>query len=1666
MDSIAAEPISDQARLEDVRRLYDDGLFLQAWQAGRDWGPLGEWPGLEARILGSRLGYHLGAARLSDWLCRCAYRDHPDNADAMYFFAYVKLRRRGPYEAWRWWKQNPELPGNASDEIRASWQGLWAEVAGTFRDYDTADRLIREATRIDANSPWVMVCQSAVLQMQDRYDESLAKAREAMEVRPWYRPAVQQIGHLLTLRENLDEAQCFLTEASQRLESASVCAELLLLEIESKQYEAAEKTLARIETLFPLVDRRGRQWFAGQQAELAYFRGDYDKMIEAASASNSEFQKSTAERLKNPEHRRASAVTLPVGFVRQHHHTCAPATLSAISRFWNAPADHLEVVDEICYDGTSGYSERKWAVEHGWYAREFSITEETTHQLIDRSIPFTFTTVEPSGGHLQAIIGYDGRRGTIIIRDPYHRSSGEAIAEKILERFQLFGPRGMLLVPLEYRTRVDDINLPDAELWDALFELDTALESHRRLAAEAVIERLNQVAPDHRLTLEARRRLAMYDYNSTAQLAIVRQMLDQFPECDNLVLQELSLLQSHGSREDRLAKYREQCEKKDSHPIFWQRYANELLDDARQWPEANNLLRRTIRRWPTEPSHYHALGHLYWSQRRFPEALELYHLAACLNDKDERYALTLFSAARSFKQTEEVLEFLRRRYERFGRKSSHPARSLANALFELSRDAEALAVLDEAIELRPDDGSLLLVAADSHGQATALGAARSHELLARASEKSPRTEWLDSAGRLADLEGRLHDALGHWRELAKLQPMNVGAHRAVARLLASTDSQIVALQYIQSQVDRFPHCVPMFELLAEWTRDEPQPVREPILQRGASLFPENAWLRRELSYLLLESRQIDEAQLHANAAHALEPMHASWYFLEASLLRARGRDEEANELLRQSIQLSVDNDYAISRLMESCESRSQRLDVLAFIRAELTRQVTFGSGLLAFRQHATGVLEGDELLDVLQGALLERPDLWHAWSACVQQLLTLVRTDDALELCQRATGRFPLIPRLWLDLADVCHARLDEPGMEAALQRALEISPSLTGAARSLADLYERRHELSRAVQLLQHTAGRSPLDVVLQQTLAETLWRADRRDEALRATQRVLRSEPGYDRAWNILHRWGAQVDQPNLAIKMARELTEQRAGEARSYTMLARLLDQDDQTVERLAILDKALELNPLCVDAFDQQARTFAGQGRWDEALSACDPPVFNGHPPSELSARAASIQYERGTHEDAIARMETVVADEPGYYHAWSKLSDWYQAKGDLDGALRAAEAMVKISPHYEVSLGYLGEARLAKGDVAGAKEVLARAFELEPRYEFAGNMVFDLQFEAQEYDVAAQTIARLREHSESSYVYGRVAMLAGKQNEIATVLDALQHLAGDSEATLWAMSQAIDAVHETKCVSQAEPILAMALTKTPVCSETGSHWVRLRISQDDWPKVDELEKLVEIGTVGEHGLYAFVDECLKQKDELRLLDLMDHGSEWMKRNLYAWGCMGRGLAALPRYDLCAKWTSDWREREPAAWMLVNAVEGFRATNRFDEATECSLRTIELSRQHGREIHFLFLAIDAALANDFTRAKELFARYSEERIEQEGPDYGFIRQLMLALLESHESTPQERPKVFNKWRRELQTLRKEYKTFAIEPERQRLLRETLRQLAAVRGGIMGKFWAWWF
>ena len=416
---------------------------------------------------------------------------------------------------------------------------------------------------------------------------------------------------------------------------------------------------------------------------------------------------------------------------------------------------------------------------------------------------------------------------------------------------------------------------------------------------------------------------------------------------------------------------------------------------------------------PLDPPGLAALAEVDRDARRFPEAVELYRFAACLDDKDEGLARNYFQTARYLHREDEALRFLEGRFRRYGTRSSWPARTLSWALAELERKPEAVAVLEEALRLRPGDGDLLMFVAEVHAAHGEFD--RAAERLEAARGQSRRGDWLRSAAYLASVRGDLAGSLDLWRQVLQAEPVALDANLAAARRLAETEGRAAGLEHLAEACDRSPYNVSLHRARIEWLREDGPAAVEPAVRRLLTTHPDDAWTRRELALVLARQGRHEEAAAEIQLASQLEPASTSEASVRGQVHELAGRRAEAQEAYRESIRRSADGGFAIGRLIATCDTRAERVEALTFIEGELVRQVLFGEGLLAFAQCGRGTLDPDVLLATLRKALAARPDLWQSWSATIHELVEHHQFDEALELARRATERYPLLAGIWLD---------------------------------------------------------------------------------------------------------------------------------------------------------------------------------------------------------------------------------------------------------------------------------------------------------------------------------------------------------------------------------------------------------------------------------------------------------------------------------------------------------------------------------------------------------------------------------------------------------------------------------------------------------------------------
>jgi cellulose synthase operon protein C len=1422
-------------QVERVLKLYENGLYLQAFHLAETMGPLKNWHGAEARILAGRMAGNLGSMRLADWHFVQAYRQDRRHPEAMWYFARYLLGMRGPLAAWKFVGENP-FPTDAPTNLQSHWCSQHAAILGRLRDFDAAEQWLQKAEAIGEQA-WTCLERAAIYNAEDRHEEAEGAARRALEIRPWYRPAIQWVAHFLVQKERDAEALDLLTQAAAKLESAAIYGQLAALQFELKRFDDAARNLDEFERHSPILETVQRQWLAARRCDLACQVGDLDTALDQAKKATGTTPRTKAkfyENLVTLLEKRTDAgkrVEIPVGFVRQHHRTCVPATLVSIAKFWTMPAEHLEVAAEISYAGTPNHSERQWARDNGWHTKEFTVTWDSAVALLDRGIPFTLTTREVTMGHLQAVVGYDSLRRTLIIRDPGERHKVEMAFDAMLERYRATGPRGMALVPSADKAKLESLPLPDETLYDLMHRMERSLKDHNRDEASQALGAMVSQAPRHFLTLTAKRLLALYDADLPEELKHTEELLELFPGDQHLEWHRARILGVLGRYSERVEILKRLAEKPNADPACWQLYAQELSADARQHAQALYLLRKAIRRNPLYAYSYGTLARIRATQRKFDETLQLFHFAACVEEKDEYIAQDYFNEARAQGKTAEAMRFLQNRFERLGAESIQPARTYYTACVQEGRFDDAFNVLERAMKLRPDDGDLLTYSADAHMY---LGEfAKAAEILQRADGVAKPAARFRSLAFLAGYQQDATLACEYWGEVLKIEPTADDAHRYYCQFLHEQEGRSAVLRHLDAVCKRFPHHFSLNRLMFDWLYEDGPAAREKILKKLIDIHPADAWTRREYAVNLMDQDRTDEGFQQLDEAEQFEPFHPSLWHIRGLLFKKAKNTDDARYAFREAIRQSVDFQPAIQELVWQSENLQDRRDAVAFVVSELLRQTTFGGGLVALAQAVQANYPPQELLASHRRIRDARPDLWTAWQAVTRQCGFCEIKDEYFNSAQQAIERFPAISDLWLDLAEAQRVHKNADAEMQALKRALELAPNSIPALQMLIQAHERAGNIDQAKSVAQQAMRRTPLNSASFIEYADLLYRCQEHDEAMKQMRHALKLDPWHDRAWTLLMTWCQQLERVDELIEVARGWTVKRPGEWRSWFRLALAhqakppIATEDEEKERidacLAAYDEAIKRNPLGREVYDprnafprdlhdSKAEMLALVERYEEALKACNPLAFKGKPPIILRGRAAWVKAQQGEYDAAKLQMLAILKEDRFYQWGWDRLVDWSMATHDYRAYHDAANEMLRARPQSAIALTYRGEARVRMDERESGIEDLRAAHRKDPCFQLATFLLFDEQMNDEDYINAETTLLSMKQSIAGDFVDARQVQLHAKRENKSTSLEIFKELCTGTYSTPQAMDMAMRALDVASWKSEAEAIIRDAMQK--------------------------------------------------------------------------------------------------------------------------------------------------------------------------------------------------------------------------------------------------------------
>jgi len=1341
-------PSADEVKT--LSALVKSGQGLKAWERVQGFPPLGEWRGFEGRHIASRMAGVLGGGRLSGIIDYWNWKENRENDRAYFRALFVRLGLKASPLIMR--EMLERRAGISKDrEEYCDLSGLIASCYGDVREYALGYEILDEAIPLSEEPSWLLVQRALLLRREDRYEESLEVVREARSVRRFYSPVETVLAEALVSLGRDDEAIESLFEASENSDNPAYPLKLSVMYSERDDVEKTSHWLNEYEGKSPLLSKQSRQWLAGRRADLAYLSGEMEQFLEFSSKTDEKsYHRKCAKYYQENKGELGERKRLDVRFVRQHSMTCGPATLSALSAYFGKEHDHLEIADAICYEGTPWHKERAWVEENGFVSREFEVTLESAKALIDAGIPFSLTTQGVTFAHLQACIGYDEKLGLLLLRDPTHRHYGEVIFQSLSDDHPVMGLRGMAFVPEEREKELNSLELPQTRVYDLYHEFLVALDRHDQERAEEVVRAFVREVPEEPLRFHVESRWASYKSHPATDFEKTEILGERFPKDQSLWLRKLRLLNQLSRHADARKFLAEIRSREERHPIFDTEQGELLCDDIRTIDLGDFYLRRALRHQSGEGRVYAAYARCLHILRRNEEALPFRRAASRLNRSFEPYALRYFSLAKTVRKEDEAQRFLEERAEDVGDQDVEPHLTLLDVL--VSRDdPKAPEMAEDLLKRFPKSGELLLKTVSLFSGWNRSEESRQH--LAEAEGRVPKRDWLRVA---AKLTARLGDRMAshqYWRELARLNPLSVEAHEAIARHLAEEENRDAAIGYLRESLDESPDYIPLLKTYVDWLEKEGPGSAIAVLQRIVEMDSEDLWARRELAMEYSRDEQHELAKKCAQEALDRDPK--DWDSQGVMGWVKAGAEDRlgAKVCFREALMLSIDHVSAFRGLMEQCENFEERKAALKFVRDEMVRQVSSGDVVPEYRERATGVIPLGDLQNDLELFHSERPDLWETWATLREHYSLNDQEERGLEVAIGFTERFPLVPRAWVELGFANRSLGQTEEEIAAFQHAIDLSPSWDWVLRELSQSLEESGRFEEALKVLERAVQASPLVPGGYGRKANLLWKIGEREEALATLRRGLMVAPYYGWGWSQLVEWSKICACSESVSSLLAELQKGREKYWRWWEQVADIYGEQGNDVEALGALDEGLKVSPKENRLLDQKASVLTRLGRFSEARAACRELNEPGPQPFNLRGREAWILMQEGKGEQAWDQMKAISDEEPDYYFGHSQLASWAYNVDAWPELKKAAQRMIALRPEESETWGYLGVAHEKLKELDEAHRAFTRALRIDPAYLFAARHKAEIEVNRRDFEAAAMTLAHIKHHDGTSFVVG-------------------------------------------------------------------------------------------------------------------------------------------------------------------------------------------------------------------------------------------------------------------------------------------------------------------------
>jgi len=620
---------------------------------------------------------------------------------------------------------------------------------------------------------------------------------------------------------------------------------------------------------------------------------------------------------------------------------------------------------------------------------------------------------------------------------------------------------------------------------------------------------------------------------------------------------------------------------------------------------------------------------------------------------------------------------------------------------------------------------------------------------ARAADLDPRN--LDAQMRAGTLllVAREFEAARVRAELAlKTDPKHAPAHILLGNAMAGLNETGSALRQIEQAISLDPSYAPAWTALGAVNfvggrRDEAAKA----FQKAVDLAPRSIDARLALANFLWARGKTDDAEDTLRVALQLEPGNPSAHRALALLCMTTRRAAEAEVHFKQ---LAVDTPgrLALADYYMGVNRNQDALRVLTALEQSHDKSDVRAARLrMASVHHATGKKgEAHRIIDAL---IEERPRNVEARTAKARLLLTDgAPPQEALAHAREAVKADVDSPAAHyaVGLAALAAHQMDEA--ERAFATVARLTPRAAAAQTQLARIRLARGDATAAVSAAEAAVHHQPADAEAAVVLARSLRAKGDVERAARELRQRLASNPDsyplhLEMGWLLLQRRDFAASRPSFeqvlrlvpdsyegrSGMIAVDLAEGRvpaartrvakwqdasAGDHRLGILAAKVEIADGNLPEAERMLTKVLSADASQLDAYELLGRTYASQGRIDQAVEQFEA-MARRAPSAAAGARTMVGMLQEGRNNRSAARTayESALASDQKAGVAANNLAWIYAEEGKLDEAMRLgaiAQQALKRRSEPEDTVGWI---YLKKGQPLEAVAAFERARDRAP-----------------------------------------------------------------------------------------------------------------------------------------------------------------------------------------------------------------------------------------------------------------------------------------------------------------------------------------------------------------